>query len=129
MHPGEEQVTVAPELDLLVELFASSVSEQALTFFGGKLTPVDRRTGIPEPWGSSGILGMSGDVLVVTVGSGAGWHLVSRGQGCPILRCLGLQQSLYNPESQQREAVQGRQGRGRARPSELTRAFWQPSGD
>lgn len=57
MHPGEEQVTLAPELDLLVELFTASVSEQALTFFGGKLAPVDRRTGIPEPWGSSGDLG------------------------------------------------------------------------
>ena len=53
MHPGEEQVTVASELDLLVELLASSVSEQALTFFSGKLTPFDRRTGIPGPWGSS----------------------------------------------------------------------------
>lgn len=32
-------MTVASELDLLVELLASSVSEQALTFFGGKFTP------------------------------------------------------------------------------------------
>lgn len=53
MHPGEEQVAVASELDLPVELLASSVSEQALTFFSGKLTPFDRRTGIPGPWGSS----------------------------------------------------------------------------
>ena len=106
-------MTVASELDLLVELLASSVSEQALTFFGGKFTPF--RWENRDSWavgGAPGMLGVSGDVLVVTVGSGACWHLVSRGQACHTLQFLGLQQRLQPGESAKRSCA-GTPGQGK----------------